>query len=112
MTLKASEFIRRFLLHVLPTGFVRIRHFGFLANRVRRDKLARCRALLELETTPEPIAPESAAAPQATVDAQAVMTTCPSCGVGRMVTVATLKAIPLDQRRCAPILQPIAFDTS
>lgn len=112
MTLKASEFIRRFLLHVLPTGFVRIRHFGFLANRVRRDKLARCRALLELETTPEPVAPEPAAAPQATVDAQAVTTTCPSCGVGRMVTVATLKAIPLDQRRCAPILQPIAFDTS
>ena len=68
--------------------------------------------LLELETTPEPVAPEPAAAPQATVDAQAVTTTCPSCGVGRMVTVATLKAIPLDQRRCAPILQPIAFDTS
>src|SRR5258707_10884602 len=41
-----EEFIRRFLLHVVPGGFVRIRHFGFLANRTRRAKLARCRALL------------------------------------------------------------------
>ena len=46
MTLKAIEFIRRFLLHVLPSGFVRIRHYGFLANRVCREKLALCRALL------------------------------------------------------------------
>ena len=46
MTLKAIEFIRRFLLHVLPAGFVRIRHYGFLANRVCREKLALCRALL------------------------------------------------------------------
>ena len=42
MTLKAVEFIRRFLLHVLPAGFVRIRHYGFLANRVCREKLALC----------------------------------------------------------------------
>ena len=40
MTLDAVEFIRRFLLHVLPSGLVRIRQFGFLANRVRRQKLA------------------------------------------------------------------------
>src|SRR5438477_12449503 len=46
MALDVEEFIRRFLLHVLPGGFVRIRHFGFLANRTRRAKLARCRALL------------------------------------------------------------------
>ena len=46
MTLKAIEFIRRFLLHVLPAGFVRIRHYGFLANRVCREKLELCRALL------------------------------------------------------------------
>ena len=43
MTLEAVEFIRRFLLHVLPAGFVRIRHYGFLANRVCREKLALCR---------------------------------------------------------------------
>jgi hypothetical protein len=46
MTLDAVEFIRRFLLHILPAGFVRIRQFGFLANRARREKLALCRVLL------------------------------------------------------------------
>jgi len=47
-TLKASEFIRRFLLHVLPKGFVRIRHFGLLAGRNRTDKLNQCRTLFDL----------------------------------------------------------------
>jgi hypothetical protein len=49
MTLAAEEFIRRFLLHVLPKDFVRIRHFGWMANRCRRDKAALCRALLNVE---------------------------------------------------------------
>jgi hypothetical protein len=47
MTLDAVEFIRRFLLHVVPSGFVRIRHCGILANRVREANLARCRELLD-----------------------------------------------------------------
>jgi len=47
MPLDAFEFIRRFLLHVLPDGFVKIRHYGFLANRCRRDKIALCRKFLE-----------------------------------------------------------------
>ncbi|MBY0458788.1 MAG: IS91 family transposase, partial [Gemmataceae bacterium] len=46
LTVGGVEFVRRFLQHVLPGGFVRIRHFGFLANRHREEKLARCRALL------------------------------------------------------------------
>jgi len=46
MTLSAEEFIRRFLLHVLPDGFQRIRYYGFLANRYREPKLTRCRELL------------------------------------------------------------------
>jgi hypothetical protein len=46
MTLTADEFIRRFLVHVLPSGFQRIRYYGFLCNRRRRDKLARCRQML------------------------------------------------------------------
>jgi hypothetical protein len=46
MTLSADEFLRRFLLHVLPTGFVRIRHFGFLANRHRTSLIALCRKLI------------------------------------------------------------------
>lgn len=46
MTLPADEFIRRFLIHALPPGFPRIRHFGFLANRHRSEKLTLCRQLL------------------------------------------------------------------
>ena len=46
MTVSAAEFIRRFLLHVLPSGFMRIRHYGYLANRHRREKLEACRRLL------------------------------------------------------------------
>ena len=45
MTLAATEFLRRFFLHVLPKGFVRIRHFGFLANRFRTDPVQLCRQL-------------------------------------------------------------------
>jgi hypothetical protein len=47
MTLSADEFIRRFLLHVLPHGFQRIRYFGFLANRYRAQKLALCRQIMQ-----------------------------------------------------------------
>jgi len=50
MTLSAEEFIRRFLLHVLPEGFVRIRYSGFLSNRNRAENLARCRELLAAES--------------------------------------------------------------
>jgi len=53
MTLTAEEFLRRFLLHVLPKDFVRIRHFGWMANRCRRDRAARCRALRNVEPPPE-----------------------------------------------------------
>jgi Putative transposase/Transposase zinc-binding domain len=112
MTLKATEFIRRFLLHVLPSGFVRIRHYGFLANRVCREKLALCRARLGVETTPEPVVPEPAAAPQETVEGQAVTNVCPSCGAGRMVIVAAFEAIPVNRRQCGPILEPVGSDTS
>jgi Putative transposase len=49
MTLQAGEFIRRFLLHILPDGFMRVRHFGFLANRSKKQALARCRNLLNID---------------------------------------------------------------
>jgi hypothetical protein len=52
MTLAVNEFIRRFPLHVLPGGFVKIRHFGFLANRGRRDNIALCRQLLAAKAIP------------------------------------------------------------
>ena len=58
MRLDADEFIRRFLLHVLPHGFTRLRHYGLLANRCRARKLALCRALLD-QPAPEPREPET-----------------------------------------------------
>jgi hypothetical protein len=60
MPLQAHEFMRRFLLHVLPNGFMRIRHFGFLANRSRKQKLDRCRLLLGLAQQPSPAPKKSA----------------------------------------------------
>ena len=63
MTLAAGEFIRRFLLHVLPTGFHRIRHYGLLANIGRKANLALARELLKVPApAPEPVAKEPAVA--------------------------------------------------
>ncbi len=58
MSLDAQEFIRRFLLHVLPRGFVRIRHYGLLANRNRKEKIARCRDLLAAPSPQHPACPQ------------------------------------------------------
>jgi hypothetical protein len=54
MTVSAEEFLRRFLLHVLPRGLVRIRHFGIFANRRRSAALQRCRALLDIAPSVDP----------------------------------------------------------
>lgn len=59
MELAAEGFLRRFLLHIVPDRFVRIRHFGLLANRRRTTCLARCRALLAQPPPPAPAEPES-----------------------------------------------------
>src|SRR4029079_2777920 len=58
MALEAPEFVRRLLLHVLPGGFVRSRHYGILANRHRHEKLALCRRLLEAGSAAEPESPK------------------------------------------------------
>jgi hypothetical protein len=76
MTLEAAEFIRRFLLHILPSGFVRIRQFGFLANRVRGQKLALCRALLDAIPRDNGRKVEQSEAKP-----------CPACKIGRMVLI-------------------------
>jgi Putative transposase/Transposase zinc-binding domain len=112
MTLKATEFIRRFLLHVLPSGFVRIRHYGFLANRVCREKLALCLALLGVEEAPVPVASEPTTEPKATVEGEPAASVCPSCGEGRMVIVASFQAIPVNRREWGLIFEQAEFDTS
>ena len=88
MTLEADEFLRRFLLHVVPRGFMRIRHFGLLANRTRRATLTRCRALLG-QSPPEDAPPESVAHLLHRLTGLDV-SRCPVCGEGRMQMTAIL----------------------
>lgn len=89
LTLQAQEFVRRLLLHVLPKGFVRIRSFGFLSNRYRKEKLALCRRLLEApHSKPQPEIAVIAPAP----DSDAHI--CPVCHLGRMLRVETLPPSP------------------
>jgi len=98
MTLDRDEFLRRFLLHVLPKGLVRIRHFGLFANRRRTAMLALCRSLLG--------PPVAAALP---LSAQQL---CPLCSAP-MVLVERLTAYQLDLRS-APVrpAQPTPADSS
>jgi hypothetical protein len=77
MTLAADEFIRRFLLHVLPRGFHRIRHYGLLASSARKDSLARARDLLAVAPPPDDDVPEKP---------PDVRPPCPCCG-GQMIVV-------------------------
>jgi hypothetical protein len=89
MTLTAAEFIRRFLLHVLPAGFVHIRHYGFLANRNRKERLALCRSLLHTgQTTIEASADSSTDSRSA--DSKETSHQCPVCKVGRMIRIQIL----------------------
>jgi Putative transposase/Transposase zinc-binding domain len=81
MSLDAVEFIRRFLLHVLPSGFVKIRHFGFLSNRHRKAMVQRCRELL----------PPSPATPARIERAEPL---CPVCKIGHLRVVESHPAVP------------------
>ena len=97
MSLDAVEFIRRFLLHVLPSGFVKIRHFGFLSNRTPRVMVARCREFLPPWTAPqEMIQPYEAV--------------CPVCQVGHL-HVINARAADRSRLMTAPH-QPSRSDTS
>jgi len=83
MTLEAVEFIRRFLLHVLPKKFMRIRHYGFLANRCKRQNLSKCREFLNV--SPEPRAVEEKSIQQLMLQLTGVdITQCPKCKKGTM----------------------------
>jgi len=96
MTLDAVEFLRRFLLHVLPRNFMRVRYYGFLANRHRQDKLARIRRLLG---QPEPIHAEPADAGEG-VDTEGhelldSFHLCPHCRKGRLRVIAPILVQPV-----------------
>jgi hypothetical protein len=95
MTLAADEFIRRFLLHVLPRGFHRIRHYGLLASARRKDHLERARRLLS-------VAPAQADDPPAKIEARPL---CPCCG-GTMVIIEVFER-PYQPRAPPPsVLSP------
>lgn len=104
MALTTNEFIRRFLLHVLPAGFQRIRYYGFLGNRCREEKLARCRQLLAMPQ-PEPSACDAAADYRDRYEqiTGASLTECPACHHGRMFVIEVITAI----KPC-----PTIYDTS
>ena len=87
MTVAAEEFIRRFLLHVLPAGFLRIRHYGVLGNRCRTPKLATCRRLLA-QPAPAMLPRESAAMVMRRLTGIDIER-CPQCHQGRLVVIAT-----------------------
>jgi Putative transposase/Transposase zinc-binding domain len=90
MTLSADEFIRRFLLHILPDGFQRIRYFGFLANRYRAEKLTLCRQLLQM---PPPTTREIKKDYRDRYEALTGISlkTCPLCRCGTMVVIETFE---------------------
>jgi hypothetical protein len=104
MTLGTHEFIRRFLLHVLPKGFHRIRHYGFLAGGTRDQNIAHARQLLEVAASSATDPKDEAAADDGP---QSVLATpCPCCG-GRMIVIETFEA------GCQPRHAPtIRIDTS
>ena len=88
MTLQGTEFLRRFLLHVLPCGFMRLRYYGFLANRNRAEKLQRARQLLtgtSSTTENEPSQPQQT---QALIDTDDPFELCPQCKKGHLVVIA------------------------
>jgi hypothetical protein len=99
MTLEADEFIRRFLLHVLPKGFRRIRHFGFLANACRAAKLALIRSALQAPVPPPTVEPADYRERFAVLTGHRI-DLCPICG-GRMIEIGLYPRSP-SPRRSAP----------
>ena len=94
MALDADEFLRRFLLHIVPDRFVRIRHFGLLANRRRAANLAQCRAVLAQPPPPAVTAVESVRALLLRVMGVDIER-CPVCQLGVMQSLAVLPPVPV-----------------
>ena len=96
MTLTADEFIRRFLLHVVPHSFVRIRHFGFLANRAKMKDLPRCRELLGIPVQDSPPQPEEKSTEDFIHDLTGLaIGACPACQNGRLRVAEDIPKEPL-----------------
>jgi len=96
MRLPTAEFIRRFLIHVLPSGFHRIRHTGFLANGIRRDRISKIRRLLDAEPSQTSVEGESD-----DPEDQDVHQSCPKCG-GTMIVIETFLRGQTPKSRAPP----------
>jgi hypothetical protein len=108
MTLATAEFIRRFLIHVLPQGFHRIRHYGLLASGTRADNIARARELLN-SSAPQA---EASHPDAANVDEPSALAhPCPCCG-GRMIIIETFQRGSSPRYRPAASTTAIRIDTS
>ncbi len=112
MALTAVEFVRRLLLHVLPGGFVRIRHYGLLANRHRHDKLALCRRLLEGDPAAEPELSEEVRTTREGPSSITPTRVCPACGAGRMVVIKELAPLPGGREAQEVSGAGVVFDSS
>ena len=106
---RPDEFIRRFLMHVLPNGFHRIRHYGLLASGTKTETIVRARQLIAAatpaQTAPTQQAPDNAAA---TDDPTSP---CPYCG-GRMITIETFKRGSTPHHRPTGPIIAVRIDTS
>jgi putative transposase len=105
MVLPAEEFIRRFLLHILPDGFQRIRYYGFLANRYRKQKLALCRQLLQMRAD-DPYEARREAAKNYHEHYEDLtgcsLLTCPVCHQGHMLVIEVLDGTRRSRRPARP----------
>src|SRR5437899_11252467 len=109
MTLAIDEFIRRFLIHVLPTGFHRIRHYGLFANGSRAENIARARQLLDVPPTKKNEPPDAGSADAG--EPQILAHPCPCCG-GRMIIIETFARGYSPQYRPTAPTVAIRIDTS
>jgi len=99
MTLETKEFLRRFCLHLLPERFVKIRHYGLLANCHRKERVAQARALLPAPTASQPESPKSEEPEE---ERQIV---CPYCGSKRLILIEIVEP-------AATTSKPASLDSS
>ncbi len=112
MTLTALKFVRRLLMHVLPTGFMLIRHYGILANRHRHEKLSLCRRLLGSATATEAELSEETKETRESPSSITPTRVCPVCGAGQMIVIQELPPMPAGQEAHEGTRARAVFDSS
>jgi hypothetical protein len=108
MTLATPEFIRRFLIHVLPRGLHRIRHYGLFSNGNRAQNIAKARELLSV---PQPVGASGDPKTSETAELLTLQRPCPCCG-GRMIIIETFERGSAPRYRPTAPAPEIRIDTS